>query len=592
MTAVASRKSSATEAGAIASRFTLVDVTILSLVLALAFTMMEQSGTRRGAELMPWPDGLEYAATAVNLNRGLGPVLHFGGYTYPSRYTQGYPLLLAAGYPLVGRDLTRLSRITQALGLLAVAALYLLSFMLFGRATAVFASLILATSPLFLTYSTLVLSDVPTLAVTVLAALALGQATDAERMGGRGMWLWWTLLGLLAGFTVMIRPSNAVLLVGIAASLWLVAPAGAGVARWRIGIALALFALAFVAAPLIQALQNARQLGGPLASGYSYWVPEVYSAAGRTFSLGFAFGPTMPRNPYGNAPVYVLSLLGLDGALEDSAGPSFHLYPFAAAAFAVIGLVAILRMPGHRAERRVMIFGLGFLAALLALYLVYFFTEVAFVLPAACVVFIAAGYGVVRANRWLRDVIGIRARSAYEMASMVAVVVLDVLLVASIAMVVSGRMRARPTDSAMLPELAAASGGIEPGATVVSNVSLQFLELYAAAPDRTFIALTAHDPGENFTDYHVSRLYAKRAAGFDGPVPAVLFADVAMSSDVAKSLLEKAGSEPVYLLLAAPRSPAYAETLKRDLDAIDTVFAMEPVMRGSELVLFRLKPRS
>jgi hypothetical protein len=570
----------------------LVDVGILSLVLALAFTMMEQSGTRRGAELMPWPDGLEYAAAAVNLDRGLGPVLHFGGYTYPSRYTQGYPLLLAAGYRLVGGGVARLSRVTLALGLLALAALYILAFKLFGRATAVFASLILASSPLFLTYSTLVLSDVPTLAVTVLAALALALATDAERTGGRGMWFWWTLLGLLAGFTVMIRPSNAVLLVGVAASLWLVAPAGVGVARWRIVIALALFALAFAAAPLVQAAQNTRQLGGPLVSGYGYWVPEVYNAAGRTFSLGFAFGPTMPRNPYGNAPVYVLSLLGLDGALQDSAGPGFHLYSFAAAAFAVIGLVAILRVPGHRAERRVMIFGLGFLAALVAVYLVYFFTEVAFILPAAFVVFVAAGYGVVTANRWLRDIVGVRGRSAWELASMVAAIILDVLLVASIAIVVSGRMRARPADSAMLPELEAASGAIEPGATVVSNVSLQFLELYAAAPDRRFIALTTHDPGENFTDYHVSRLYAKRAAGFDGPVPAALFADVAMSSDLAKSLLETAGSKPVYLLLAAPRSPAYAETLKRDLDAIDTVFAMEPVMRGSELVLFRLKPRS
>ena len=44
---------------------------------------------------MPWPDGLEYAASGVNLANGRGAVLHFGGYTYPSRYTAGYPLILA-----------------------------------------------------------------------------------------------------------------------------------------------------------------------------------------------------------------------------------------------------------------------------------------------------------------------------------------------------------------------------------------------------------------------------------------------------------------------------------------------------------------
>ena len=38
--------------------------------------------------------GLEYAASAMNLAKGRGAVLHFGGYTYPSRYTGGYPLIL------------------------------------------------------------------------------------------------------------------------------------------------------------------------------------------------------------------------------------------------------------------------------------------------------------------------------------------------------------------------------------------------------------------------------------------------------------------------------------------------------------------
>src|ERR1039457_2621060 len=71
---------------------------ILAAIILLAITMMRSGGLRRGVELMPWPDGLEFAASAVNLAAGRGAVLHFGGYTYPSRYTGGYPLILEFFY--------------------------------------------------------------------------------------------------------------------------------------------------------------------------------------------------------------------------------------------------------------------------------------------------------------------------------------------------------------------------------------------------------------------------------------------------------------------------------------------------------------
>ena len=50
--------------------------------------------------------------------------------------------------------------------------------------------------------------------------------------------------------------------------------------------------------------QNAINLGSPFASGYAWWVPEVYGAGGKTFSAAYLFGPTMPRNPHGNVLVY------------------------------------------------------------------------------------------------------------------------------------------------------------------------------------------------------------------------------------------------------------------------------------------------
>ena len=149
------------------------DVITLAILLALVLPMMIRLGSRRGAELMPWPDGLEYAAQAVNLVQGRGAVLHFGGYSYPSRYPAGYPLILAAALPIIGHDVARLYAVTIAIGLCAIVAVYLLALKLFDRLSAALAAVLLALSPVFITYSTLVLSDVPTMTVTMLAAWAL-----------------------------------------------------------------------------------------------------------------------------------------------------------------------------------------------------------------------------------------------------------------------------------------------------------------------------------------------------------------------------------------------------------------------------------
>ena len=70
------------------------------------------------------------------------------------------------------------------------------------------------------------------------------------------------------------------------------------------------------------------------------------------------------------------------------------MYPFAAAVFAIVGFVAILRASEKTAARRLMWFGLGYLAALTLLYCFYLFTDIAFILPGAFVLFIAAGAGI------------------------------------------------------------------------------------------------------------------------------------------------------------------------------------------------------
>ena len=236
-------------------------------------------------------------------------------------------------------------------------------------------------------------------------------------------------------------------------------------------------------------------LGSAFASGYSWWVPEVYGAGGRTFSAAYLFGPTMPRNPHGNVVVYVTTLLGLDGMLGDLGDPRYFLYPFAAAVFAIVGFVAILRAPERIGARRLMWFGLGYLAALTGLYCFYLFTDVAFILPAAFVLFIAAGAGAAAANRWMRDVIRNRNRSAGQLAAAAGVIVLDALLVMSLASEAAVRLGAHPAYSLMVDSLMTMDSSCRTmrSSSAISRCSFSNC---ICRRRRRFVGLNSLDPGE------------------------------------------------------------------------------------------------
>ena len=536
---------------------------------------------------MPWPDGLEYAAAAVNLESGRGPVLHFGGYTYPSRYTAGYPLILEIFYRIFGGKMP-MFLVSTGLGVISVFLLLMVARILFGHAASLIAAVLLGFSPVFITYSSLAMSDVPTLFVALTAALTLVTATIDEPPKSSVRLLISTGLafGLLAGFSTIIRPTNATIFAGLALCVVMV-PLQHRERSSLLKAALAI-AIGFAIPVAWQMQQNATHLGSAFASGYAWWVPEVYGAGGKTFSAEYLFGPTMPRNPHGNVPIYAMTLAGLDGMLGARVGARYFLYPFAAAVFAVVGFLTILRSPDRPSARRLMWFGLGYLAALTGLYCFYLFTDPVFILPAAFVLFIAAGAGAATANRWMRDVFQNRNRSASQFAAAAGVIVLDVLLIISLGSEVAIRLSARPAQSVMVPTLQSADSTLPPNAIVVSNISLQFLELYLPAGRRSFIGLNSLDPGETFTDYHLHRLYVKRAAGWNGPIPPVVFDGAAMSPE-ADALVSAIGAKtPVFLLIAAPESQQYADVLKGEFDGLQSKFGVEPVAQNRVAALYRL----
>ncbi len=561
-----------------------LDVLIMAVPLLLMLFIHRSEGTRRAFELMPWPDGLEYAASAVNLGKGRGAVLHFGGYTYPSRYTAGYPLLLDILSRLWGGHFQLFVVASFMLAIVSIVAIFVITQELYGGTSGPVAAIVLTLSPVFITYSSLVMSDVPTLFVTGFAVLALMSATSVESTQWRRIAAW-TFFGFFAGFSTIMRPTNATILVGLAVCVVMVPLEKRDLASLvKAGIAIA---VGFAIPVAWQLHQNSINLGSAFASGYSWWVPEVYGAGGKTFSASYLFGPTMPRNPHGNVIVYVTTLLGLDGMLGDRGDARYFLYPFAAAVFAIVGFVAIFRA-GTSSARRLMWFGLGYLAALTLLYCFYLFTDVAFILPGAFVLFIAAGAGAAIANRWMRDVMRDRNRSVRQIAAAAGVIVLDILLIISLTSEAAVRLSAQPASSAMVQALESLDSTLPRDATVVSNISLQFLDLYLGE-ERRFVGLNSLDPGERFTDYHLHRLYEKRAAGWRGPVPAVVFDGDQMSAGVADSIgLAIDAKRPVFLILAAPESQQYADVLKEELDQSQGKFAIEPVSQNEAIAVYRV----
>ena len=549
--------------------------------------MFGSAGSRRGLDLMPWPDGIEYAASGLNLVNGRGAVLHFGGYTYPSRYTGGYPLILEFFFRVFGSDFEPFHA-SMILGLLAIFVAYMLARGVFGRLAATIAAVLLALSPVFITYSTLVMSDVPTFFVTICTGAMLMLATS-EYVSKSPQWMRlmaWVLFGVFAGFSTIIRPTNATIVVGLVLCVLMVPLEDGDLASLlKVGIAVA---IGFAIPVAWQLQQNAINLGSPFASGYSWWVPEVYGAAGKTFSARYLFGPTMPRNPHGNVIVYVMTLLGLDGMLGDPGDTRYFLYPFAGAVFAIVGCIAIFAAAVRPAARRLVWFGLGYLGALTALYCFYIFTDVAFILPGAFILFVVAGCGVAASNRYVRDVIRNRNRKTSKLVSAASVIVLDVLLVVSLASEAVTRLSAQPQGSVMVNSLESLYESMPHDAPVVSNVSLQFLDLYLGE-SRQYVGLNSLDPGERFTDYHLHRLYDKRAAGWKGPVPPVLFDEAGMSPSEADSLASAIGAKaPVYLIVAPPESQQYADVLKGELDAIQGRFAVEAVSQNEAIAVYRL----
>jgi hypothetical protein len=269
-------------------------------------------------DLRPWPDALEYEEVARSLASGRGYLLWIGNLAYPPRYAPGMSLLIAASLPLVGDAPGCGIWVVLAGAAVAIGGTYLLVYGVAGRAAGLVAALLIATSPLHVSWSRAVMSDVP--ASAAVALLAAWTVALVRRHAGA---VESAALGFACGLAVSLRPPLAVLAPAAGAAIVLLSP-DPWRSRLRSVIALGC-GTAVGVLPLLWL--DLSLFGSPLHTGYGYWAP------GASFAMGQVTAEAVNRPS--NLSVYLPVLVG-DGAL----------YPRPAAILLLVGTVVGLRRGG------------------------------------------------------------------------------------------------------------------------------------------------------------------------------------------------------------------------------------------------------
>jgi hypothetical protein len=258
------------------------------------------------------------------------------------------------------------------------------------------------------------------------------------------------------------------------------------------------------------------------------------------------------------------------------------LYPFPVPIFAALGAYWTMRRKHDATTMRAMYLGGCFLALLLIVYLPYFHVEPRFMLPSLFIVFAVAGWGLTYANRKLK----------WKSWSGFAVIVLDVVLAAAIVVETVSRLTMPPPAQS---EIVAEALAIRPrlkNAVLVSDISLQWLELIAGGDGTEFVGLDSRLYGRSLNEKHLHWLYDKKSKGWPWPVPPTLLLpngglDLAEARQLADQ--DKQG-RALYLLIAMPLTNDWVDVLKQELAEVHSFFSVEMIAQYPRLGLYRLSP--
>ena len=214
-------------------------------------------------DLAPHPDATEYFAQAKALRRDGWPSIQIGYEKLPSRYPFGYPVLMLPWLNVLrGADgVLAPFRTSQTMGLLLLLAVFAFYTYLAMPLTGGFATLLLATLPVFFTFCRSSLSEISASLLIVLAFMFAYMGVQEERR-----WKIY-LSAILLGLSLNVRLQSlffAPLLLAMAGL-----PMRGAHLRWFFHCAAVPLVFVVAASPML--ILNTIQFHSPLKTGYDLW---------------------------------------------------------------------------------------------------------------------------------------------------------------------------------------------------------------------------------------------------------------------------------------------------------------------------------
>ena len=268
------------------------------LNLAIAFIIIFKT-VYNASDLEIVPDSVEYAVAASRLVTDQSYTIVIDGRSWPPRYPPWFSMLvIAPAYLLFGDEPGNAVFPIIFASLLGIAAAFVIGYQVNGLICGVSASLSLLVLPLYRYLSSQVMTDVPCIALLLMACfLYLRLQTVSSH--SRALYL---LAGILSGLCAAFRPVCASVFLPF---LWFIVRNNPKRHAFQ---QIALVVIPGLLFAVLTMFYNYAVFESPIRTGYHFWCPVPYDQPGMTFSISYV-AVNLKTMAQSALPVLVIALL-------------------------------------------------------------------------------------------------------------------------------------------------------------------------------------------------------------------------------------------------------------------------------------------
>jgi len=253
------------------------NLVFLLINLAIAFIIIFKTAYN-ASDLEIVPDSVEYAVAASRLVTDQSYTIVIDGQSWPPRYPPWFSMLvIAPAYLLFGDEPGNAVFPILFASLLGIGTAFVIGYQVSGLICGVSASLSLLVLPLYRYLSMQIMTDVPCIALLLMACLLYMRLQNVSSHS-RAPYL---LAGILSGLCAAFRPVCA---AAILPFLWFIVRNNPKRHAFQ---QIALVVIPGLLFAVLTMFYNYAVFGTPMRTGYHFWCPVPYDQPGMTFSLSY-----------------------------------------------------------------------------------------------------------------------------------------------------------------------------------------------------------------------------------------------------------------------------------------------------------------